>query len=194
MYEYLTGQLTKISPTYIVIEVSGVGYILNVANPYAWSSKLNQTLTIYVHQVIREDAHSLYGFSDEAEKQVFLRLISVSGIGPKSALAIIARDDNEGLVAAIDSSDITYLTKFPGVGKKTASQMVLDLAGKFVLDPGRIAKQMKTSNAALDEAMEALAALGYKASELKKISSKLEAERGKTAEEYIKLALKLLIK
>ncbi|MGZ7236536.1 Holliday junction branch migration protein RuvA, partial [Streptococcus pyogenes] len=78
---------------------------------------VNQDITIYTHQVIREDAHLLYGFETESEKDVFLRLISVSGIGPTTALAIIAVDDNEGLVRAIDQQNITYLTKFPKIGK-----------------------------------------------------------------------------
>ena len=192
MYEYLLGIVTKITPTYIVLEVAGVGFLLNVANPYSW--KVDSSEKIYVHQVVREDAQILYGFSDEDEKLVFLKLIAVTGIGPKSALAIIAADDNAGLVAAIDNADVKYLTKFPGVGNKTASQMVLDLKGKFVAageDPVK-AKSSQRSN--LEEALEALTALGYKSSELRKIETKLEAEVDKSAEDYIKLALKLLIK
>ena len=196
MYEYFQGKLVKITPTYIVVDVANIGYLINVANPYAWSHMMNQGITIYVHQVIREDAHSLYGFMDDAEKALFLRLISVSGIGPKSALAIIAADDNVGLVHAIDNSDIKYLTKFPGVGKQTAMQMVLDLAGKF--DATASAEMVKTTakneNLALIEAIEALQALGYKATELKKIQKKLEVETGLTSEEYIKAALKLMMK
>lgn len=196
MYEYFQGQLVKITPTYIVVDVAHVGYLINVANPYAWSNLMNQEVKIYVHQVIREDAHSLYGFTDQTEKALFLRLISVSGIGPKSALAIIAADDNVGLVNAIDNSDIKYLTKFPGVGKKTAMQMVLDLAGKFdaTASAEMVKATAKDENLALTEAIEALQALGYKATELKKIQKKLEAELGLTSEEYIKAALKLMMK
>ncbi|HEY0222444.1 Holliday junction branch migration protein RuvA [Lactovum miscens] len=191
MYEYLLGTITKIKPTYIVLDVMGVGYLLSVANPYSWD--VNTSKKVYVHQVVREDAQTLYGFVNEEEKEVFLKLISVSGIGPKSALAIIARADNVGLVNAIDNSDITYLTKFPGVGKKTASQMVLDLAGKFVPQTlNQVAKVI--GNQELGEALEALEALGYKGVELKKIIPSLEAETNGSAESYIKLALKLLIK
>ena len=195
MYEYFKGLLTKITPTYIVVEIQQIGYLINVANPYAWSGQLHQTVEIFVHQVIREDAHTLYGFQSDGEKQLFLRLISVSGIGPKSALAIIAASDNEGLIAAIDSNDITYLTKFPGVGKKTAMQMILDLAGKF--DATGLAANVPAataSNQALEEALEALQALGYKASELSKVKKKLDKEVGLSSEEYIKLALKMMIK
>lgn len=196
MFEYLKGRLTKITAKYIVLEVAGIGYILHVANPYRYSESVNQDITIYTHQVIREDAHLLYGFETESEKDVFLRLISVSGIGPTTALAIIAVDDNEGLVRAIDQQNITYLTKFPKIGKKTAQQMVLDLAGKFVdvtVEAGNTAPSAPAGNFALDEAMEALLALGYKATEIKKIRAFFDGTT-ETAENYIKSALKMLMK
>lgn len=196
MYDYIKGQLTKITAKYIVVESNGLGYIINVANPYSFTDSVNQLVTIYLHQVIREDAHLLFGFHTEDEKDVFLKLISVSGIGPTTALAIVAVDDNQGLVNAIDTSDIKYLTKFPKIGKKTAQQMVLDLAGKFVEVPQETSKaQPSTSsnNDQLDEAIEALLALGYKATELKKIRAFFEGT-SETAEQYIKSALKLLMK
>ena len=196
MFEYLKGRLTKITAKYIVVEVAGIGYILHVANPYRYSDSIQQDITIYTHQVIREDAHLLYGFATESEKDVFLRLISVSGIGPTTALAIIAVDDNEGLVRAIDQQNITYLTKFPKIGKKTAQQMVLDLAGTFVdtsVQSGVFSQTAAASNQALEEAMEALLALGYKANEIKKIRTFFEGT-SESAENYIKSALKMLMK
>ncbi|EHI70545.1 Holliday junction branch migration protein RuvA [Streptococcus ictaluri] len=197
MYDYIKGQLTKITAKYIVIEANGIGYMIHVANPYSFTDSVKQELIVYLHQVIREDAHLLFGFHSEAEKDVFLKLISVSGIGPTTALAIVAVDDNEGLVSAIDNSDIKYLMKFPKIGKKTAQQMVLDLAGKFVEAPkdntGRQAKSKANGNASLDEAIEALLALGYKASELKKIRAFFEGTN-ETSEQYIKSALKMLMK
>ncbi|MCK1202080.1 Holliday junction branch migration protein RuvA [Streptococcus uberis] len=196
MFDYIKGQLTKITAKYIVVEANGLGYIIYVANPYSFSDSVNQTLTIYLHQVIREDAHLLFGFHTENEKDVFLKLISVSGIGPMTALAIVAVDDNEGLVAAIDNSDIKYLMKFPKIGKKTAQQMILDLSGKFVTIPeGGQAQQTPKAkgNQQLDEAIEALLALGYKATELKKIRAFFEGTDD-TAEQYIKSALKMLMK
>ncbi|MGT2914385.1 Holliday junction branch migration protein RuvA [Streptococcus dysgalactiae] len=196
MYDYIKGQLTKITAKYIVVETNGLGYIINVANPYSFTDSVNQLVTIYLHQVIREDAHLLFGFHTEDEKDVFLKLISVSGIGPTTALAIVAVDDNRGLVNAIDTSDIKYLTKFPKIGKKTAQQMVLDLAGKFVEVPQETSKAQpptSSNNDELDEAIEALLALGYKATELKKIRAFFEGT-SETAEQYIKSALKLLMK
>ncbi|MGM9883781.1 Holliday junction branch migration protein RuvA [Streptococcus hyointestinalis] len=195
MYDYIKGTVTKITANYIVVEASGIGYKINVANPYSFSNAMQQEILLPLHQVIRDDAHVLYGFHSEDEKEVFLNLISVSGIGPTTALAIIAVDDNDGLVAAIDTSDIKYLMKFPKIGKKTAQQMILDLAGKFV-DVKSDAKSPKTKaagNGELDEAMEALLALGYKASELKKIRAFFEGTSD-SAENYIKSSLKMLMK
>lgn len=196
MYDYIKGILTKITAKYIVVEVGGIGFILQVANPYAYSGAMNQQVTVYTHQVIREDAHLLYGFRTEAEKSVFLSLISVSGIGPTTALAIIAVDDNDGLVRAIEQKNITYLTKFPKIGKKTAQQMVLDLEGKFVLSEQTEVSSLaveESDNTSLDEAMEAMEALGYRPAELKKIKKFFEGTTD-TAENYIKSALKMLMK
>lgn len=196
MYDYIKGILTKITAKYIVVEAHGVGYILQVANPYAYSGQVQQEVTVYTHQVIREDAHLLYGFATENEKSVFLSLISVSGIGPTTALAIIAVDDNDGLVRAIEQKNITYLTKFPKIGKKTAQQMILDLEGKFVMneEAGPVQQVAPSSeNIALEEAMEAMEALGYRPAELKKIKKFFEGTND-TAENYIKSALKMLMK
>ncbi|WP_156009468.1 Holliday junction branch migration protein RuvA [Streptococcus ruminantium] len=196
MYDYIKGILTKITAKYVVVEVNGIGYILQVANPYAYSGQVQQPVTVYTHQVIREDAHLLYGFATEMEKSVFLSLISVSGIGPTTALAIIAVDDNDGLVRAIEQKNITYLTKFPKIGKKTAQQMILDLEGKFVMSEEMRPAQLTVAvneNIALEEAMEAMEALGYRPTELKKIKKFFEGTSD-TAENYIKSALKMLMK
>ena len=197
MYEYFKGIISKITAKYIVLEVNSIGYILHVANPYAYSGRLHQEAKVYVHQVVREDAELLYGFATEEEKQLFLSLISVSGIGPVSALDIIAADDNAGLVQAIEQKNITYLTKFPKIGKKTAQQMVLDLEGKVVIAgddlSAKAVVQASNENQELEEAMEAMLALGYKAAELKKIKKFFEGTTD-TAENYIKSALKMLVK
>ncbi|WP_156008947.1 Holliday junction branch migration protein RuvA [Streptococcus ruminantium] len=196
MYDYIKGILTKITAKYVVVEANGIGYILQVANPYAYSGQVQQPITVYTHQVIREDAHLLYGFATEMEKSVFLSLISVSGIGPTTALAIIAVDDNDGLVRAIEQKNITYLTKFPKIGKKTAQQMILDLEGKFVMSEEMRPAQPTVAvneNIALEEAMEAMEALGYRPTELKKIKKFFEGTSD-TAENYIKSALKMLMK
>lgn len=201
MYEYIIGKVTFISPYYIVIETNGIGYQISVGNPYRYSGKTDQEIKLYLHQVIREDAHSLYGFGDLDEKQLFLKLISVSGIGPKSGLAIMASEDHGGLINAIESEDAAYLTKFPGVGKKTAQQMVLDLKGKLgdlETSDAAVEALAKTpthsANQSLTEALEALSALGYSEKEIKRITPKLEELGTKPTDEYLRNALKFMMK
>lgn len=199
MYEYLTGVVTFINPYYIVVEANGIGYQIALGNPYRYSSQMNKEVKIYVHQVIREDAHHLYGFGSLEEKQLFLRLVSVSGIGPKSALAIMASDDHSGLIHAVESGDVTYLTKFPGVGKKTAQQMILDLKGKFgelsIETPFNLFDETALQDAtALSEAMEALSALGYSEREVKRVEKQLKEVENQTTDEYLRQALKLMMK
>ncbi|WP_291293316.1 Holliday junction branch migration protein RuvA [Enterococcus sp.] len=195
MYEYIIGKVTDIFPAYIVVETHGIGYQVAFGNPYAFSGKLNQEVKIYLHQVIREDAHSLYGFSTLEGKQLFLKLISVSGIGPKSALAIMANEDHAGLITAVENGDVTYLTKFPGVGKKTAQQMILDLKGKVAELVGEEpATPVTATNPALDEAIAALKALGYSEKEVKKAEKALAPQPTKTTDEYLREALKLMMK
>ena len=131
VYEYLTGTISIVAPQYIVVDVQGVGYKLLVANPYRFHEDSAKAVRVFVYQAVRDNDISLFGFSDQAEKRLFMQLINVSGIGPKSALAILANPDHQGLVDAIANNNIGYLTKFPGIGKKTASQIVLDLKDKL---------------------------------------------------------------
>ncbi|MHC5374114.1 Holliday junction branch migration protein RuvA [Enterococcus sp. LJL120] len=199
MYEYLNGVVTYISPLYLVVENQGIGYQIAMGNPYRYSSQLDNQVKIYLHQVIREDAQLLYGFENLEEKQLFLKLISVSGIGPKSALAILANDNHSGLIQAIEADDVTYLTKFPGVGKKTAQQMILDLKGKLgelVADfpVEKIPTAVHAADSALTEALEALAALGYSEKEVKRVAKLLPETAGQTTDQYLREALKLLMK
>ncbi|WP_314064672.1 Holliday junction branch migration protein RuvA [uncultured Vagococcus sp.] len=199
MYEYIRGKITHISPYYIVVEAAGIGYQVAVANPFRHSADFGMETLIYVYQAVREDSLTLYGFSGLEEKQLFIKLISVSGIGPKSALAIMAGDDHGGLVNAVESEDFKYLTKFPGVGKKTAQQMVLDLKGKLgdlamsELAVEAMAKET-SPNTILEEALEALVALGYSEREIKRISKELESVEAKTTDGYLRHGLKLLMK
>ena len=175
MYEYLIGKITAINPHYIVVEVNGIGYQLQVANPFRYEE--NTTQKVYVYQAVRENDVTLYGFYDLAEKQLFLKLISVSGIGPKSALAILATNDQGGFVAAINADDEAYLTKFPSIGKKTAKQIILDLKGKMddietptpMVDQQNLALDFDNEQPYLKEALEAMLSLGYTKTEVKKV-------------------------
>src|SRR5699024_8551670 len=131
MYEYLRVVIIEVTPYNIVVDVIGVGYKVYVANPFKYVEDEHADQTVFVYQVDRNNDISVYGFKNSSEKQLFLKLLDVSGIGPKSALAILANDDNRGLINAINSDDDGYLTKFPGIGKKTAKQIILDLKGKL---------------------------------------------------------------
>lgn len=195
MFEYITGKLTFIYPTEIVVDVGGVGYLLQVANPYAFSSQLNQRTTIYVYQAVREDAITLFGFRNIDEKRLFLKLISVSGIGPKSALSILASDDNEGLVNAIEQNNVSYLTKFPGVGKKTAGQLVLDLKGKLgTVNVEAVPNTTQSGNEELlNEVSQALSGLGYSAKEIQKVLPTLKEQNHTTTQSALSAAFKLLL-
>lgn len=195
MYEYLNGELAHILPTAIVIDVHGVGYQVVFANPYRLQDSLRKQIKVLVQQVVREDSITLYGFISSEERELFQRLISVSGIGPKSAMSILANDDTEGFVNAVESGNVTYLTKFPGVGKKTAQQIILDLKGKFEALPEETTKAVVSTNqATLEEAKEALLGLGYSAKEITKIWKSLEAAAPSTTQEALKVAFKLLMK
>lgn len=130
MYDYIIGQVTRITPEYIVLEQSGIGYAVMTPNPYAFRVN-NENQKIFIHMHIREDAHQLFGFKTLEQRELFRKLIQVSGIGPKSALSILASGNPSQVVAAIEMEDEAFLVKFPGVGKKTARQMILDLKGKL---------------------------------------------------------------
>ena len=198
MYEYLTGLVTVVAPQYIVVDVNGVGYKLLVANPYRYQEDRTKKVQVYVYQAVREDNISLFGFTDQNEKNLFMQLINVSGIGPKSALAILANPDHQGLVDAITNNNVSYLTKFPGIGKKTASQIVLDLRDKLtnessssLFETTQLAVDT-TVNSELKDALEALAALGYKERDIKKVQKTLMKEEQMATDEYLRQALRLL--
>lgn len=198
MYEYLTGLVTVVAPQYIVVDVNGVGYKLLVANPYRYQEDRTKKVQVYVYQAVREDNISLFGFTDQNEKKLFMQLINVSGIGPKSALAILANPDHQGLVDAITNNNVSYLTKFPGIGKKTASQIVLDLRDKLTNESSSslfATTQLAvdtTVNRELKDALEALAALGYKERDIKKVQKTLMKEEQMATDEYLRQALRLL--
>lgn len=198
MYEYLTGLVTVVAPQYIVVDVNGVGYKLLVANPYRYQENRTKKVQVYVYQAVREDNISLFGFTDQNEKNLFMQLINVSGIGPKSALAILANPDYQGLVDAITNNNVSYLTKFPGIGKKTASQIVLDLRDKLTNESSSslfATTQLTvdaTVNRELKDALEALAALGYKERDIKKVQKTLMKEEQMATDEYLRQALRLL--
>lgn len=195
MIEFIEGKLVTINPTNIIVSANGLGYLLNTPNPYHWQQDIGQNIQVYCELVVREDAMTLYGFKSQSDKLLFLTLNRVSGIGPKSALSIMAADDNEGLVMAIDSGDSQYLTKFPGVGKKTASQMILDLKGELDFVDESIENLPKADHhqQVYEEILEALAGLGYSQREIKRVSKELEQASFDNTQAGLSFAFKLLL-
>jgi len=196
MFEYLNGIIAEIDPAYVVVDVSGVAYKVQVANPYRYQQ--DEQAKVYVEQIVRDNEQSLYGFYDLNEKRIFLNLISVSGIGPKSALAILAGQDLNGLITAIENNDVKFLTRFPKIGKKTAQQIVLDLSGKFTaqgqMTLGEEPVAISSGNQELEDGMLALESLGYTARDIGRIKPKLQKESLDSADAYLRAGLKLLTK
>ncbi|EAD8959149.1 Holliday junction branch migration protein RuvA [Listeria monocytogenes] len=201
MYDYIKGTVTTITPEYIVVEAGQIGYQIITGNPFSFQRLEGTEAQVFLYQHVREDNISLFGFQTTEERYLFKKLLSVSGIGPKSALAIIASGDVVPLISAIESEDDVYLTKFPSVGKKTARQIILDLKGKladvvaseivYVAPENDMVAGLSLQ---LEEAVLALEALGYSTRELKKVIPKLAKEEDLTSDAYIKLALQLMTK
>ncbi|MDR7001512.1 Holliday junction branch migration protein RuvA [Neobacillus niacini] len=204
MFEFIKGTVEFVGPEYIVIENGGIGYQIATPNPFIYSGKMETMVTVYTYHYVREDTMALYGFTTREEKRLFTKLLNVSGIGPKGALAILASGEVQQVVSAIENEDEGFLVKFPGVGKKTARQMILDLKGKLqdivpdyfpnLFNADQFAAgQALSANADLEEAILALKALGYSEKEIKKISPELQKEKLST-DQYIKKALQRLLK
>ncbi|EDO1158091.1 Holliday junction branch migration protein RuvA [Listeria innocua] len=201
MYDYIKGIVKTITPEYIVVETGQIGYQIITGNPFSFQRLEGTEAQVFLYQHVREDNISLFGFQTTEERYLFKKLLSVSGIGPKSALAIIASGDVVPLITAIESEDDVYLTKFPSVGKKTARQIILDLKGKLadVVASEIVYKAAENDivtglSPQLEEAVLALEALGYSTRELKKVIPKMAKENDLTSDAYIKLALRLMTK
>ena len=191
MYAYIKGKISEVNPTNIVVDNNGIGYEVVVANPYEYH--LNEERTVFISQQVREDSNVLYGFSNKEQKKVFLLLLKVKGVGPKSALAILAGGTSEEIIGAIENQDAVYLTKFPGIGKKSAQQIILDLQGKVDFSLTNISSAPKAVNNYLSDAILALEALGYSKKELTKIEKKLSTHQFDSVDEYVKQGLRLLM-
>ena len=201
MIAYIKGHLVTIQDDSVIVDVHGIGYEIICPNPFAFQSTLNKEILINTYHYVREDIQVLYGFKNEDEKYLFTKLISVSGIGPKGALAILSGVDIAGFVSAIEQEDDKFLTQFPGVGKKTARQIILDLKGKLTnvfsvnADPEQESSSSEGNYSnAFKEAEEALKALGYTDREVKKVIPMLKMENTSSTDEIIRKALGLLVK
>ncbi|WP_151735993.1 Holliday junction branch migration protein RuvA [Paenibacillus tengchongensis] len=176
MIDFLRGPVVHLETEYVVLDVQGVGYRVFCPNPYAFA-KIEGPVTVYIHYHTREDATQLFGFASREEQKLFRKLIEVSGIGPRVALGILTGGTPDQLISAIYQENITFLTRLPGIGKKTAQRMILDLRDKL---DGLSAVSMQTGLFAVaqeeldtatpwQEARDALKALGYTEAELDRV-------------------------
>lgn len=189
MIAFVSGKVKLIRKETIVIDVQGIGYEVYTGNTFQFS--LNQEVFLYTYQHVREDAILLFGFIEEQDYDVFMRLINVKGIGPKTALNLLVACPAKEMVEAIENDDIKRLKSLPGIGAKTASQIVLDLKGKFV---SMSSKEDAISNPVWQECQEALIALGYKPVALNVIKKELSARKDLKADEMLRLALSMIAK
>ncbi|MDD2238428.1 MAG: Holliday junction branch migration protein RuvA [Bacilli bacterium] len=182
MFGYIKGIVKIINSNSIILENNNIGYIIFVPNPYSY--KIDNEYMVYLYNFIKEDENSLYGFNSEEEKNLFLKLINVKGLGPKTALPMFASGSVKGIIDAIERENILYLKKFPKVGDKLARQIILDLKGKLII--------IKTASNESEELIEVLVGLGYKLADIKKILPKISSEL--TIENQIKEALKYMLR
>ncbi len=167
MYNYIQGTVKGVDPSGITLDNAGIGYHIVPPNPYAYTP--GDTVLVHTYHYVREDLAILYGFHSLEQKALFERLISVKGIGPKSALAVLASAEVDDIIRAIETGDAKYLNRFPGIGPKASQQIVLDLKGK-VTQSGVTLK----SSQRIEEVEDALKSLGYKAKEIAVLTDSLD--------------------
>lgn len=196
MIEYIKGEVVELSPAQMILECGGIGYELNISlNTYsAYMGK--PTGKIYVYEVIREDAHVLFGFAEKIERELFLQLISVSGVGPNTARMILSSLPPAELIQVITTKNEAALTAVKGIGLKTAQRILVDLKNKVKPVEGLPGVELPAavSNAAVaEEAVAALVMLGFqKAASQKAVTSILKGSPALAVEQVIKTALRML--
>lgn len=197
MIAYIKGTVTSINEEAIIVEANNIGYEIVCPDPFYYQRFIQQELLVHTYFHVRDDAQILYGFKEEDEKFLFMKLISVSGIGPKSAISILSAIHVPDFIAAVENEDEKFLTQFPGIGKKTARQIILDLKGKLsglltVQQQEKMEKQIP--NEVFGEAKEALLALGYTEREIAQITPELHEKEWTETDEIVRHALQLLMK
>ena len=196
MIARLEGKLLDKQAPCALIDVNGVGYEVNVSlNTLVSLPEIGANLALLTHFVVREDAQTLYGFISSRERELFRALIKVNGVGPKMALGILSGMTVDEFSIAVVSEDIGLLVKLPGVGKKTAERLVIEM--RDIVDSVGLTSAIDSNDANKDvrlEAEGALISLGYKQQDVSKIMSKLDLNSVSTAEDIIRLALKSIAK
>ncbi len=203
MIDFLRGKVAHLESEYVILDVHDVGYRVFTPNPYGLS-RTEDSVQLFIYHHVREDAIHLFGFTTRDEQALFRRLLEVSGIGPKVALGVLAGGRPEAVVAAIQQENITFLTKLPGIGRKTAQRMILDLKDKLGAIDSRwaVASMIELdlpaatvdSSSAWAAAREALTGLGYRDAELDKawLAMKDQVSGEESPDVLIKKALQQL--
>ena len=195
MLDYIKGTIEEATPTYVVLDNRGMGYMLNISlTTYeTLQSACRGEVKVYVYEAIREDAHVLYGFAEKRERELFELLISVSGVGTNTARMILSSLPPQELESAIASGNAASLKSVKGVGAKTAQRIIVDLKDKINVVGASLIDKAPSSNEAFEEALAALAMLGFTKQATQKVLNKLFAdEPTMTVEVAIKKALKML--
>ena len=193
MIEYIKGQLADLTPTYAVIDCNGVGYLLNISVPTFSSLEGKTEAKLLVHEAIREDAHTLYGFINEQERSLFRLLIGVSGVGANTARMILSSIAAPQLEQSILSGDHATLKKVKGIGSKTAERIIVDLKDKIKPIGDTLILQQSMTNEVFDEALAALVMLGFNRLQSQKVLKKLfDSEPSLKVEVAIKKALTMM--
>jgi Holliday junction DNA helicase RuvA len=198
MFEYIKGLLVELTPTNAIVENNGLGYYANISiNTYS-KLKKGQECKLYLHEIIREDFRSLYGFIDKQERELFRLLISVNGVGANTARLILSSVNTNDFIAAITQNDVNVLKSVKGIGLKTAQRIIIDLKDKITVGEitatGEMSQILGVANNTLHkDALTALTMLGFSKPAVEKILNKLLKENNNLSlEEIIKLALNYL--
>lgn len=197
----LRGTLAEKQPPHVIVDINGLGYELEVPMTTLYRlPSVGEPLTLHTHLVVREDAHLLYGFFEKRERELFRELIRLNGVGPKLALALMSGLEVDELVRCVQAQDTSVLVKIPGVGKKTAERLLVELKDRFKaweVVPGYspLAVEPRSAGAvssAEDDAVSALISLGYKPQEASRAVSAIK-EDGLSSEDMIRRALKGMV-
>lgn len=194
MYDYIKGNVAELTPTYVVLDNHGVGYMINISlNSFNALQYQEDAAKVYVYEAIREDAHLLFGFTERRERELFLLLISVSGVGANMARMILSSLTPSDLEQTIASENVGILKSVKGIGAKTAERIIVDLKDKIKLSTDTLLDKIQVTSEVFDEAMSALVMLGFTKQMSQKALKKLfTAEPTITVEQAIKKALKMM--
>jgi len=193
MYEFIRGTIADLNPASVVIEAGGVGYFVNISlNTYSKINGKNE-VRLLIHQVVREDAHLLFGFADNRERELFRNLISVSGVGANTAVMMLSSLTADEIISAVVSENIDALKSVKGIGVKTAQRIIIDLKDKFGKTPESGQILIPADNTTRNESLSALVMLGFAKKDAGKVVDKIIREDpAATVESVIKRALKRL--